>query len=140
MTRKRLQYTPDDPDKFTLQEMTEEICVRAQEVDWNNKPDSSLCTGEKGRGGSVFCDEYAQLTGSRIAYGGCYDRNDNPRSYCDNYAILFYITPREPFCLDLDCIGLVSYLFAGRVLASKTFLTLRIYAIYPLDRISVSSI
>ena len=36
------------------------------------------------------------------------------------------------FCLDLDCIGLVSYLFAGRVLASKTFLTLRIYAVCPL--------
>lgn len=29
MTRKRIQYTPDDPDKFTLKEMTEkteEIC------------------------------------------------------------------------------------------------------------------
>lgn len=32
MTRKRIQYTTDDPDKFTLQEMTEnieEICERA---------------------------------------------------------------------------------------------------------------
>jgi hypothetical protein len=28
MTRKRIQYIPDDPDKFTLQEMTE-ICERA---------------------------------------------------------------------------------------------------------------
>lgn len=62
-------------------------CVRAQEVDCNSEPDSSLCTGESGRYGSLFCDEYAQLTGSRIAYGGYYDRNDNPRSYCDDYAI-----------------------------------------------------
>lgn len=32
MTRKRIQYTPDDPDKYTLEEMTEkkeEICERA---------------------------------------------------------------------------------------------------------------
>jgi hypothetical protein len=32
MTRKRIQNTPDDPDKFTLEEMTEkteEICERA---------------------------------------------------------------------------------------------------------------
>lgn len=32
MTRKRIQYTPDDPVKFTLKEMTEkteEICERA---------------------------------------------------------------------------------------------------------------
>lgn len=47
---------------------------------------SPLCTGEKGRGGCIFCDEYAQLTGSRIAYGGCYDRNDAPDEYCDQYA------------------------------------------------------
>lgn len=57
----------------------------AQEVDCNNEPNSPLCTGEKGRGGSIFCDEYAGLTGSRIAYGGCYDRNDNPEEYCINY-------------------------------------------------------
>jgi hypothetical protein len=37
---------------------------------------TALSVREKGRGGSIFCDEYAQLTGSRIAYGGCYDRND----------------------------------------------------------------
>jgi|GEM_PF-3796377 hypothetical protein len=32
MTRKRIQYTTDDPDKITLEEMTgktEEICERA---------------------------------------------------------------------------------------------------------------
>ena len=56
-------------------------CMRAQEVDCN----SPLCTGEKWRGGSIFCDEYAQVTGSRIAIGGCYDRNDNPEEYCVNY-------------------------------------------------------
>jgi hypothetical protein len=33
----------------------------------------------------IFCDEYAGLTGSRIAYGGCYDRNDNVGEYCDKY-------------------------------------------------------
>ena len=27
MNRKRMQYTPDDPDKFTLQEMTEKTEV-----------------------------------------------------------------------------------------------------------------
>ena len=60
-------------------------CVRAQEVDCNRDPDSPLCTGETGRGGSIFCDEYAGLTGSWIAYGGCYDRNDNVGEYCDKY-------------------------------------------------------
>jgi hypothetical protein len=25
---------------------------------------------------------YSGLTGSRIAYGGCYDRNDDPEEYC----------------------------------------------------------
>ena len=38
-----------------------------------------------GKDGLIFCDEYAQLTGSRIAYGGCYDRNDSPADYCNNY-------------------------------------------------------
>jgi hypothetical protein len=42
-------------------------CVSAQEVDCNEDPDNSLCNGEDGRNGSIFRDEYAQLTGSRIA-------------------------------------------------------------------------
>jgi hypothetical protein len=41
--------------------------VSAQEVDCNEDPDNSLCNGEDGRNGSIFRDEYAQLTGSRIA-------------------------------------------------------------------------
>ena len=60
-------------------------CVRAQEVDCNRDPDSPVCTGKTGRGGSIFCDEYAGLTDSRIAYGGCYDRNDIVGEYCDKY-------------------------------------------------------
>lgn len=29
-------------------------CVRAQDADCNNEPGSSICTGEKGRGGAIF--------------------------------------------------------------------------------------
>jgi hypothetical protein len=43
------------------------------------------CNGTRGRNGLIFCDIYAAFTGSRIAYGGCYDRNDNLRSYCDEF-------------------------------------------------------
>lgn len=68
-------------------------CMRAQEVDCN----SPLCTGEKWRGGSIFCDEYAQVTGSRIAIGGCYDRNDNPEEYCVNYQ-----DGKQNFCENTD--------------------------------------
>ena len=35
MNRERIQYTPDDPDKFTLQEMTEKtevICESATDL------------------------------------------------------------------------------------------------------------
>lgn len=35
-------------------------------------------------GEGLFCDQRAQLTGSRIAPGGCYDRNDNPEEFCVN--------------------------------------------------------
>ena len=46
-----------------------------------------MCTvpGDKGRKGGIFCDVYTGLTGSRIAYGGCYDRNDDPEEYCLTY-------------------------------------------------------
>jgi hypothetical protein len=73
------------PDGYDMTKDAEK-CVRAQEVDCDDdNSNSPLCTGEKGRRGSIFCDEYAQLTGSRIAYGGCYDRNDVPDEYCDQY-------------------------------------------------------
>ncbi|HZA68186.1 MAG TPA: hypothetical protein VE548_00695 [Nitrososphaeraceae archaeon] len=66
-------------------------CVRAQELgcDGNNSK-SPLCTGEKGRGGSILCDEYAHLTGSRIAYGGCYDSKDFCMAVCSNYEAVLY--------------------------------------------------
>lgn len=61
-------------------------CVRSDErVDCDSDPDNSLCNSEMGRNGIIFCDLYAGLTGSRIAYGGCYDRNDNPEDYCEHY-------------------------------------------------------
>jgi hypothetical protein len=47
-------------------------------------------------GGSIFYDIYAELTGSRIAYGGCYDRNDYPEKYCVTYP------EDEDFCNLID--------------------------------------
>lgn len=34
----------------------------------------------------IICCKNGTATGSRIAYEGCYDRNDNPKEYCEHYA------------------------------------------------------
>ena len=54
-----------------------QLCVRGDDIDCDKEPNHDLCSGERGRGGSIFCDVHAGITGSRIAFGGCYDRNDN---------------------------------------------------------------
>jgi hypothetical protein len=62
-----------------------QLCGRGERVDCDVDPDNSLCNGQDGRHGHIFCDVYAGITGSRIAYGGCYERNDTPENYCVNY-------------------------------------------------------
>ena len=53
-------------------------------IDCDEHPDHSRCNGHKGRDGSIFCDVQYQDVGYKE---NCYDRNDNPSEYCDNYAI-----------------------------------------------------
>ncbi len=54
-----------------------------RDVQCDEDPDHSLCTGERGREGSIFCDVLYQETGGKA--GGCYDRNDTPDQHCDKY-------------------------------------------------------
>jgi|SRR5215218_1980624 hypothetical protein len=61
-------------------------CVRADRAACGIDPDNSLCNDQSGSHGHIFCDLYAGLTGSRMAYGGSYDRNDNPEEYCISYS------------------------------------------------------
>jgi hypothetical protein len=52
-------------------------------IDCEEKPNHSRCVGHDGRDGYIFCDvAYADL-GYKPS---CYDRNDEPTIYCDNYA------------------------------------------------------
>ena len=51
-------------------------------VDCDEKPDSSLCNGERGVEGSIFCDVQYQETGKKSS---CYDRNDNTHDYWKHY-------------------------------------------------------
>ena len=66
-----------------------QMCVRGENEDCaetNQTTYRPLCDGSRDRDGLIFCDIYATFTGSRIAYGGCYDRNDNPVEYCSHFA------------------------------------------------------
>jgi hypothetical protein len=51
---------------------------KSLDIDCDKNPDHAFCTGEKGRDGLPFCDLPSHP-------GSCYDRNDNPESYCANY-------------------------------------------------------
>ncbi len=51
-----------------------------KDVQCDETPDNSLCNGERGREGLIFCDVLYQETGGKGE--GCYDRNDNPEQYC----------------------------------------------------------
>jgi hypothetical protein len=53
-------------------------------IDCDEHPSHSRCVGFEGRDGLIFCDVAYEDLGYKP---GCYDRNDNPRDYCDNYAI-----------------------------------------------------
>ena len=53
-------------------------------IDCVEIPGHSRCIGFEGRDGLIFCDVHYQNLGFK---SNCYDRNDNPREYCDNYAI-----------------------------------------------------
>lgn len=53
-------------------------------IDCDEIPGHSRCTGFQGRDGLIFCDVQYQDVGFK---SNCYDRNDNPREYCDEYAI-----------------------------------------------------
>lgn len=53
-------------------------------IDCDEHSGHSRCGGTTGRNGLIFCDVvYADL-GIKPS---CYDRNDNPERYCDNYAV-----------------------------------------------------
>jgi hypothetical protein len=54
----------------------------SERIDCNENPDHSLCNGERGITGTIFCDVQYQEEGSKSA---CYDRNDNPKEYCEKY-------------------------------------------------------
>ena len=51
---------------------------KLRDVQCDEDPDHSLCNGERGREGLIFCDVLYQETGGKA--GGCYDRDDNPES------------------------------------------------------------
>jgi hypothetical protein len=67
----------------------DQMCIRGDNEDCTNNNQTTYkthCDGSRGRDGLIFCDIYVTFTGSRIAYGGCYDRNDNPFEYCSHFA------------------------------------------------------
>lgn len=47
-------------------------------IDCDENGDHSWCNGAIGRNGIPFCD-------LDIRPGSCYDRNDNPQDYCEQY-------------------------------------------------------
>jgi hypothetical protein len=53
-------------------------------IDCEEHPGHSRCGGTTGREGLIFCDRQQEEMGFQE---NCYDRNDNPKEYCDNYAI-----------------------------------------------------
>jgi hypothetical protein len=53
-------------------------------IDSDEHPKHSRCVGHDGKDGLIFCDIAYQDLGYKP---DCYDRNDNPREYCNNYAI-----------------------------------------------------
>jgi hypothetical protein len=65
-----------------------QVCVEgADRIDCSNQTISMpTWNGTRGRNGVIICDINSSFTDSRIAYGGCYDRNDNPRDYCSHFA------------------------------------------------------
>jgi hypothetical protein len=52
-------------------------------IDCNEHQQHTRCIGHQGRDGLIFCDVQYQDMGFK---DNCYDRNDNPKEYCDNYA------------------------------------------------------
>jgi hypothetical protein len=65
------------PDGYSRTEDGENCKLR--DVQCDEDPDDSLCNGERGREGLIFCDVQYQEEGSKSS---CYDRNDNPEQYC----------------------------------------------------------
>jgi hypothetical protein len=53
-------------------------------IDCDEHPNHSRCVGHDGRDGLIFCDVQEGDVGFKE---NCYDRNDNPKEYCDNYAV-----------------------------------------------------
>ncbi|MGC1134214.1 MAG: hypothetical protein WA941_15415 [Nitrososphaeraceae archaeon] len=53
-------------------------------IDCGEHPGHSRCGGFQGRDGLIFCDKQYEDMGFKE---NCFDRNDNPKEYCDNYAI-----------------------------------------------------
>ena len=55
---------------------------KLRDVQCDVEPENSLCNGERGREGIIFCDiQNQEGEGSET----CYDRNDNPEEYCLKY-------------------------------------------------------
>jgi hypothetical protein len=54
------------------------------QIDCDAHPNHSRCIGHDGRDGLIFCDVQEEDVGFKE---NCYDRNDNPKWYCDNYAV-----------------------------------------------------
>jgi len=50
----------------------------SSQLDCDANPDDAFCNGDKGRDGLPFCDIVRDAV-------SCYDRNDNPKDYCENY-------------------------------------------------------
>ena len=53
-------------------------------IDCDEYPNHSRCGGTQGRDGLMFCDIQQRDMGFKE---NCYDRNDNPKEYCDKYAV-----------------------------------------------------
>jgi hypothetical protein len=47
-------------------------------INCDANPDDAFCNSEKGRNGLPFCDIVRNVR-------SCYDRNDNPKEYCEKY-------------------------------------------------------